>query len=44
MIEWKMKYQIEDSAFIYLDATGSRRVIVGYPIAEIRKAIERGQR
>jgi|APEBP8051073178_1049388.scaffolds.fasta_scaffold11821_3 hypothetical protein len=43
MIEWNMNYQIEDSAFISLDAAGSRRVIVGYPIAEIRKAIERGQ-
>ena len=43
MIEWNMNYQIDDTAFIYRDATGSRRVIVGYPIAEIRKAIERGQ-
>ncbi|WP_299159679.1 hypothetical protein [Accumulibacter sp.] len=43
MIEWNMTYQIDDTVFIYLDATGSRRVIVGYPIAEIRKAIERGQ-
>lgn len=39
-IEWNAHYALEGSVFVVEDS-GSRRSIIGYPIAEIRRAVRR---
>jgi hypothetical protein len=40
-IGWEMTYQISGGRFIVADASGQSRMIIGYPMREIARAIER---
>jgi hypothetical protein len=43
-IEWETTYRVNGDAMIFVDQLGRERIIVGYPVNEIERAISRMRR
>jgi len=38
-VEWKGRFDLSGNAFIFSDNVGRVRTVIGYPVAEIRRAL-----
>ena len=42
-IAWEARYRFDKDSMIFANNNGSERIVLGYPVREIQKAIEKGR-
>lgn len=43
-VEWELRYELDGDAMVFTDPVGRQRVVVGYPVKDVRQVSRRGRR